>query len=156
MTRKGKKTHTHTHQMWLGEDAKGLLDTRSKGLPRVFFALTQRPLLLRRCNPNSHQCKSGAQEEPQSQRIARTAPKNFLNNSRGYRSLPNKASILRQIAPESSPESSAKSLSQKFFGVPFLGCKIPWPFFSRKPPALTSINRRKPVINPEIASMNVC
>ena len=25
-----------------------------------------------------------------------------------------------QIAPESSPESSAKSLSQKFFGVPFL------------------------------------
>ena len=37
-----------------------------------------------------------------------------------------------------------------------LRCKIPWPFFSRKPPALTSINRRKSAINPEIASTNVC
>ena len=36
------------------------------------------------------------------------------------------------------------------------GCKIPWPFFSRKPPALTSIDRRKSVTNPEIASINVC
>ena len=34
-------------------------------------------------------------------------------------------------------------------------CKIPWPFFSPKPPALTSINRRKSAINPEIASVNV-
>ena len=38
----------------------------------------------------------------------------------------------------------------------FVVCKILWPFFSRKPPALTSINRRKSVINPEIASINVC
>ena len=39
-----------------------------------------------------------------------------------------------------------------------VGCQIPWPFFSRKPEtsALTSINRRKSVINPEIASINVC
>ena len=37
-----------------------------------------------------------------------------------------------------------------------VGCKIPWPFFSRKPPALTSTNRRKSVINPETASINVC
>ena len=37
-----------------------------------------------------------------------------------------------------------------------VGCKIPWPFFSRKPPALTSIGRRISVINPEIASINVC
>ena len=35
-------------------------------------------------------------------------------------------------------------------------CKIPWPLFSRKHPALTSINRRKSAINPEIASINVC
>ena len=69
---------------------------------------------------------SGAKKEPQSQKIARTAPKNFLNNSRGYRSLPIKTRALRQIAPESSPESSAKSLSQKFFGVPFL-CLIVLP-----------------------------
>ena len=34
-------------------------------------------------------------------------------------------------------------------------CKIPWPFFSPKPPPLTSINRRKLAINPEIASINV-
>ena len=35
-------------------------------------------------------------------------------------------------------------------------CKIPWPFFSRKPPALTSIYRRKSTIDPEIMSINVC
>ena len=55
-------------------------------------------------------------KEPQSQKIARTLPKNFLNNSRA---LPNKTRALRQIASESSPESSAKSLSQKFFGGTF-------------------------------------
>ena len=37
-----------------------------------------------------------------------------------------------------------------------VGCKIPWPFFSPKPPALTSINRREAAIDPEIASINVC
>ena len=36
------------------------------------------------------------------------------------RALPNKNNGLKQITPESSPESSAKSLSRKFFGVPFL------------------------------------
>ena len=40
----------------------------------------------------------------------------------GYRSLPFKTRVLRQIAPE----SSAKSLSQKFFGVPFLSLKEAW------------------------------
>ena len=62
-----------------------------------------------------------SQKEPQSQRIARAAPKNFLNNSRA---LPNKTRVLRQIAPESSPESSAKFLSQKFSGVPFLSLRV--------------------------------
>ena len=33
--------------------------------------------------------------------------------------FPLKQGVLKQIAPESSPESSTKSLSQKFFGVPF-------------------------------------
>ena len=37
-----------------------------------------------------------------------------------------------------------------------LGVKFPGPFFGQKPPALTSINRRKSAINPEIASINVC
>ena len=65
--------------------------------------------------------KSGAKKEPQSQKNARAVPKNFLNNSRA---LPNKTRVLRQIAPESSPESSAKSLSQKFFGGgPFLSLR---------------------------------
>ena len=64
--------------------------------------------------------RSGAKKDPQSQKIARTAPKNFLNNLRwGYRSLPSKTMVLRQIAPESSPERSAKSLSHSFFVVPF-------------------------------------
>ena len=38
----------------------------------------------------------------------------------GYRSLPNKTRVLRQITPESSPERSAKSLSHSFFVVLFL------------------------------------
>ena len=37
---------------------------------------------------------------------------------RGLRVGPSK--VLRQIAPESSPESSTKSLSHKYFGIPFL------------------------------------
>ena len=62
-----------------------------------------------------------SQKEPQSQKIARTAPKTCLNNSRP---LPNKTRVLRQIARESSPESSAKSLSHKFVGVPFLSLTL--------------------------------
>ena len=50
-------------------------------------------------------------KEPKSQRIARTTPKNVLNNSRA---LPSKARVLRQIAPGSSARSSAKSLLHKF------------------------------------------
>ena len=42
---------------------------------------------------------------------------NFLNNSVAPS---NKTRVLRQITPENSPENSAKSLSHKFFGVPFL------------------------------------
>ena len=59
-----------------------------------------------------------------------TTPKNrtnstkeFLNDSRGYQSLPSKTRVLRQIAPESSLERSAKSLSHSFFVVPFLSLK---------------------------------
>ena len=54
---------------------------------------------------------------PKQKTNARTAPKNFLNNSRA---LPIETSALRQIAQESWPESLAKSLSHKFFGVAFL------------------------------------
>ena len=46
--------------------------------------------------------------------------KDFLNNSGVTGSTPSKARVLRQIAPESSPECSAKSLSHSFFVVPFL------------------------------------
>ena len=35
-----------------------------------------------------------------------------------------RSEVLRQIAPEGSPESSAKSLSQKFFGVPSLSLTL--------------------------------
>ena len=56
------------------------------------------------------------QKEPQSQKIARTVPKTFLNDSRA---LPNKIKAMREIAPESSPKSSTKSLSLKLFGVLF-------------------------------------
>ena len=43
----------------------------------------------------------------------------------GHRPIPSNTRILRQIAPESSPKSSAKSLSHKFFGVPVLALKKP-------------------------------
>ena len=56
-------------------------------------------------------------QEPQTQEIARKVPKTFLNYSR---TLHNKTRVLRQIAPTISPESLAKSLSRKFFGVPLL------------------------------------
>ena len=48
------------------------------------------------------------------------------------------------------PNSQSMTVGQ------FLRCEIPWPVFSRKPPALTSINRKKSTINPEIASIDVC
>ena len=59
----------------------------------------------------------GPKKNPKSQKIARDAPKNCLNNSWA---LPSKTRFLRQIAPE----SSAKSWSHKFFGVPFLSLKV--------------------------------
>ena len=42
------------------------------------------------------------------------------------RALPNRTRVLRKLAPERSPESSAKSLSRKFFGVLFLSLIIMW------------------------------
>ena len=51
----------------------------------------------------------------------RTNYKEFLNNSMA---APNRTRVLRKIAQESSPESSAKSLSHKcFLAVPFLSRK---------------------------------
>ena len=61
-------------------------------------------------------------------KCARTAPKNFLNNSRA---LPNKTRLLGQLAPENSPESSACSLSHRFFGVPCTHFEIPLEDFFR-------------------------
>ena len=51
-----------------------------------------------------------AKEKPQSQRFTRRQPKNCLNS---LRTVHSKAKTLGQIGPESSPESSAKSLSHK-------------------------------------------
>ena len=83
--------------------------------------------------------QSGAKKEPQSQKIERTAPKNFLNNSRAP---PHKTRVLRQISPESSPESSAKSLSQKFFGVPFLSLEQIGLVFRTNPGLLRALHSR--------------
>ena len=57
-----------------------------------------------------------SQQRTPKPKIARTVPKKFLNN---LRALSNKTRVLMQITSESSPESSARSLSHKFFGVPF-------------------------------------
>ena len=64
-------------------------------------------------NTPSKKGSLGSKKDSQSQKIARTAPKNFLNNSRA---LPSKTRALSQIAPE----SSAKSPSHEFFVVAFL------------------------------------
>ena len=47
-------------------------------------------------------------------------PRIFRTIRGGYRSLSSKTRVVRQIAPESSPERSAKSLSHSFFVVPCL------------------------------------
>ena len=84
----------------------------------TYFAVSKNsspsPKVLKRLRINLDQ---GPKKNPKAQKNARTVPKNSLKNSGA---LPNKTRVLRQITPESSPESSAKSLSQKFFGVPFL------------------------------------
>ena len=51
----------------------------------------------------------------------------FWTIRRGYRSLPSKTRVSRQITPESSPERSPKSLSHGFFVAPFLS-----PSYARK------------------------
>ena len=68
---------------------------------------------------------TGAKKDPQNQKIARTAPKNFLNNSRGLPvSTQENKGFEAESSPESSPESSAKSLSRSFFD-PLFDPKLP-------------------------------
>ena len=57
---------------------------------------------------------------PKAKKSHEQRQRSFWTIRGGYRSLPIKTRVFRQITPESSPESSAKSLSQKFFGVHFL------------------------------------
>ena len=59
---------------------------------------------------------SGAKKDSQSQKLARTAPQYFLNSTSA---APRKTRVLKQIAPESSLDSSTKSLPHKLFVVPF-------------------------------------
>ena len=57
-------------------------------------------------------------------KIRANSTKEFSLSIRGgYRSSSSKIRALRQIAPESLPERSAKSLSHSFFVVPFLSPK---------------------------------
>ena len=66
--------------------------------------------------------KSGAKKDPQSTKKSHEQHQRIFWTIWGHYSLTIKQGprVLRQIAPESSPESSAKSLLQKFLGVPFL------------------------------------
>ena len=62
-------------------------------------------------------------------KIRTNSTKEFSEQFKGVSvSLPYKARVLRQIAPESSPERSAKSLRHSFFVVPFLSPNsfFPW------------------------------
>ena len=69
---------------------------------------------------------SGAKKDSQSQEIARTAPENFLNNSRGLPVITQLNMGFEAIAPESSPERLAKSLPHSFFVVPCLSWQVAW------------------------------
>ena len=87
---------------------------RTKNAPKYFnFKARDRTKTTTRNALKIKNLFTGTKEDSQSQNIARTAPKNFLNNSRGgYRvSNPNKTRALSQIAPENSAERSGKSLS---------------------------------------------
>ena len=64
---------------------------------------------------------SGAKKASQSQKFARTAPRNFLNNSRGLPVITQQnLGFSGKSHQKSSPESSAKSSSHSFFVIPFL------------------------------------
>ena len=126
----GNRLKRENSQKCLGEGAKGPLDPGSKGLRKV-FCTTQNWF----CTGAKWGC-TGAKGFvlPESKRPFAPSPKDFWEFSlfgqfprpaasqlEGVtRPLPSKPRILRQIAPESSPELSAKSLSHSFFVVPFL------------------------------------
>ena len=59
----------------------------------------------------------GPKKNPKAKNHTNSTKEKFLDNSRA---LHGKTKVLRQIAPESSLESSAKSWSHKLFGVPFV------------------------------------
>ena len=64
--------------------------------------------------------KVRAQERLTKPKKARTAPNNFDFFLKMQGHYPVTKRVMSQIASESSPESSAKSLSHKFFGIPLL------------------------------------
>ena len=71
-------------------------------------------------NASKATCGSGAEKDPQSQKFARTDQR-ISEQFRGVTGhSPVKTRVLRQSTTESSPERSAKSLSQSFSVVPFL------------------------------------
>ena len=70
------------------------------------------------------------------------------------RSLPETCSKPSQIITH--VQEGPFFLSRRRFPCGSVRCKIPRPFFSRKPPALTLINRGKSTIDPEMTSINVC
>ena len=68
-------------------------------------------------------CRKALQEPKRTHKAKNRAnsTKEFAEQFDGVTgSLPSKTRVLRQIAPESSPERSAKSLSRSFFVVPLL------------------------------------
>ena len=63
----------------------------------------------------------GAKKEPQSQKIARTAPKTFLNNSRGFPvPYPLKQGFWGKSHQKVHPKVRQNLCRKSFFGVPFL------------------------------------
>ena len=93
-----------------------------------------------------------AKKEPQSQKNRTNRPKNFLNNSGA---LPNKTRDFRQIAPESSPESLAKSVSHKFFGVPFPSLMQAGWFINRTPGGFINWARGVFLLNLKVFSVEI-
>ena len=79
--------------------------------------------------------KFKSQKEPQSQKKRTNSTQRIIRRIRGHYPIKQGFDV---IAPESSPESSAKSWLQKFLRVPFLSVKSSpnieeyrfWPMFS--------------------------
>ena len=113
------------------------------------------------CFTCSLPCKqqSGAKKDSQNQKSHEQHQLIFWSTRGVTGSLPSKTRVLRKIAPQSSPERSAKSLSRSFVVVTFLSPKKVHETLKATPPSTKSMEeprllQRKPLVTKDRAMKN--